>query len=140
MLKETLIPVVIAAAALWPTCVTAAAGNDDAVSRLIEQCEKRPAVELVNRLMQAMGEDEPTDEPLRFDLGTPTDSLRQQVRYWAAEWHYARQHYDLAEPRNTLCKDSTMPTASTILPARQCCWAWHRRCITSSVATASPST
>lgn len=97
MLKETLIPVVIAAAALCPTCVTAAAGDDDAVSRLIEQCEKRPAVELVNRLMQAMEEDEPTDEPLRFALGTPTDSLRQQVRYWAAEWHYARQHYDLAE-------------------------------------------
>ena len=97
MMKKTLIHGVVAAAALWPACATAAATGGDAVPRLIEQCEKQPTVELVNRLMQAMEEDDPTEESLRFAPGTPTDSLLQQVRYWAAEWHYARQHYDLAE-------------------------------------------
>lgn len=97
MMKKTLIHGVVAAAALWPACATAAATGGDAVPRLIEQCEKQPTVGLVNRLMQAMEEDDPTEESLRFAPGTPTDSLLQQVRYWAAEWHYARQHYDLAE-------------------------------------------
>ncbi len=97
MMKKTLIHGVVAAAALWPACATAAATGGDALPRLIEQCEKQPTVELVNRLMQAMEEDDPTEESLRFAPGTPTDSLLQQVRYWAAEWHYARQHYDLAE-------------------------------------------
>ena len=71
--------------------------HDAAVLRIIEQFEQQPSSQLANRFMKVIVAEELSDEHQAFSDGTPTDSLRQQVYYWAAEWHYDRQHYDLAE-------------------------------------------
>ncbi|MGN1245068.1 MAG: helix-turn-helix domain-containing protein [Muribaculaceae bacterium] len=92
------------AAAVWLISVAPAAaqpstaGNHDAaVLGIIEQFEQNPSARLANRFMKVIAEEVLCDEPMSFSADTPTDSLRQQVCYWAAEWHYDRQHYDLAE-------------------------------------------
>lgn len=55
------------------------------------------AVTVANQVMRAVNDDELTDQLIQFASTTPIDSLRQQVWYWAAEWFYDRQQYDLAE-------------------------------------------
>lgn len=71
--------------------------HDAAVLSIIEQFEQNPSAQLANRFMKVIVEEELCDEPMSFSADIPTDSLQQQVCYWAAEWHYDRQHYDIAE-------------------------------------------
>ncbi|MGN0206126.1 MAG: helix-turn-helix domain-containing protein [Muribaculaceae bacterium] len=73
-------------------------GDHDAiVLNIIEQFEQNPSAQIANRFMKVIEEEELSDEPISFPANTHIDSLRQQVSYWAAEWHYNRQQYNLAE-------------------------------------------
>lgn len=49
-----------------------------------------------NHLMTLFLQEELLDNPLTFSASTPTDSLNQQVWYWASEYFYAYQDYQQA--------------------------------------------
>lgn len=63
----------------------------------LEQFDKNNSAAAANRFFDALDKEEFTDEKIQFDNSVPTDSLRQQVWYWAAEWFYDQQQYRDAE-------------------------------------------
>ena len=92
------VSVALAVSLPTPTAVAELSSSDSSTIALIERFSGSGAsVELANRFMRILEQEELLDEPFRFDADTPVDSLRQQVWYWSAEWYYARQDYDAAE-------------------------------------------
>lgn len=77
--------------------VNASAWAQDKVESLLQQFDKHPDVSAANLFFNELAEAEFTDDTISFDAATPTDSLEQQVWYWAAEWLYDQQQYDKAE-------------------------------------------
>ena len=65
------------------------------VEELLGAFERRPDAAAANAFFSELQQSGFLDEPLTFASGTPADSLRQQVCYWAAEWYYDRQQYEL---------------------------------------------
>ena len=63
---------------------------------LLQQFEKTEKAQDANRLFELLNNLEFTDSLMRFDGNVPTDSLRQQVWYWAAEYLYDQQEYQRA--------------------------------------------
>ena len=63
----------------------------------MQQFDKHPDVSAANLFFNELAEAEFTDDTISFGEATPTDSLEQQVWYWAAEWLYDQQQYDKAE-------------------------------------------
>lgn len=63
---------------------------------LLQQFEKTEKAQDANRLFELFNNLEFTDSLMRFDGNVPTDSLRQQVWYWAAEYLYDQQEYQRA--------------------------------------------
>ena len=63
---------------------------------LLQQFEKTGKAQEANRLFKWLSDEEFTDSLLQFDNATSTDSLRQQVWYWAAEYLYDQQQYQRA--------------------------------------------
>ncbi|MGN0211454.1 MAG: tetratricopeptide repeat protein [Muribaculaceae bacterium] len=92
------VSVALAVSLPTPTAVAELSSSDSSTIALIERFSGSGAsVELANRFMRILEQEELLDKPFRFDADTPVDSLRQQVWYWSAEWYYARQDYDAAE-------------------------------------------
>lgn len=58
--------------------------------------DKDMSVANANAFFDALNAEQFTDEAILFKSGTPEDSLRQQVWYWAAEWLYDKQQYEQA--------------------------------------------
>lgn len=79
------------------TMIAADAGQMTAWLQQFDKEQGGAAVTVANQVMRAVNDDELTDQLIKFASTTPIDSLRQQVWYWAAEWFYDRQQYDLAE-------------------------------------------
>ncbi|MBQ9217481.1 MAG: tetratricopeptide repeat protein [Muribaculaceae bacterium] len=75
------------------------ATDNPAIDRWLEQFDKAQGgavVTLANQLMRTFNDEQFTDQLVQFQAATPVDSMRQQVWYWAAEWYYDKQQYDLA--------------------------------------------
>ena len=72
---------------------TTAATPDEA----LEAFNRKTTAATANAFFESLLEEEFIDEGTDFAEGTPTDSLQQQVWYWAAEWLYDRQQYEMAE-------------------------------------------
>ncbi len=70
------------------------AQSPDASLQAFDKVQDIPSA---NRFFLELDKEEFTDEKMQFSEGTPMDSVRQQVWYWAAEWFYDRQQYDQAE-------------------------------------------
>lgn len=64
--------------------------------QLLQQFEKTEKVQDANKLFQLLNEEEFTESLIQFKDGTPKNSLRQQVWYWAAEYLYDQQQYQRA--------------------------------------------
>lgn len=77
-------------------CTTLLASPATSVDGILQQFEKKASIETANRFFQLLQEAEITDTPITLRPGTPTDTLRQQVWYWAAEYYHAQQDYTLA--------------------------------------------
>ena len=72
----------------------AAAGD---VEKALEAFDKQTNAATANAFFGELLKAEFIDEMDDFRPDTPTDSLQQQVWYWAAEWLYDRQQYEQAE-------------------------------------------
>ena len=83
--------------ALLALIVNANLYAQDKVETLLRQFDKQQDVATANNFFNELDIAEFTDEKITFAAGTPTDSLQQQVWYWAAEWLYDQQQYGLAE-------------------------------------------
>ena len=59
--------------------------------------EKQPTFAVASQFFAQLSKEQFPDEPVTLNASLPTDSLRQQVWYWAAEYFYDRQQYDKAE-------------------------------------------
>ena len=79
---------------LLPLAATAAEKKADS---LIEAFNKTGTAESANKFFAYLDSKEFTDSKISFSAGTPTDSLRQQVWYWAAEWYNDTQEYAKAK-------------------------------------------
>ncbi len=67
------------------------------VDQLVSLFDSSQNPSTANAFMQELHRQEFTDTLIRFTAKTPTDTLRQQVWYWAAEYFYDLQQYDAAE-------------------------------------------
>ena len=73
------------------------AGASADVDKALETFDEQPDVATATGFFDELLKEEFIDEQVRFPIGTPPDSLRQQVWYWAAEWFYDKQQYEKAE-------------------------------------------
>ena len=65
------------------------------VENLLKEFDKKEDVASANAFFAELQKEEFTDEPIVFAQQTSVDSLRSEVWYWAAEWYYDQQQYDL---------------------------------------------
>ena len=61
---------------------------------LVADFDKSPKPETANKFLKALHKGGLLDEETVFTAATPTDTLRQQMWYWAAEYYYAAQNYE----------------------------------------------
>lgn len=80
-------------ALMMSVCVCA----QEKLEPLLQQFDKQEDVATANRFFDELAKEEFTEEKIIFGAGTPVDSLKQQVWYWAAEWLYDQQQYEQAE-------------------------------------------
>ncbi|MDY6248122.1 MAG: hypothetical protein SPL55_01620, partial [Prevotella sp.] len=59
--------------------------------------DKQTSATAANAFFDELLKAEFVDEKVVFGKETPTDSLRQQVWWWAAEWLYAEQKFKESE-------------------------------------------
>ena len=69
----------------------------DNIQPLLTQFDKKPDAATANRFFDELFKEEFIDEKIVFDSHAPTDSMQQQVWYWAAEWLYDQGSYKEAE-------------------------------------------
>ena len=67
------------------------------VESALAKFDKQTNVAAANLFFSELLKAEFVDEEIAFPDGTPSDSLRQQVWYWAGEWMYDQQQYEQAE-------------------------------------------
>lgn len=84
---------IMAAAALAMSVGMMAQDVESALAKFDNQTDAASANLFFGELLNA----EFIDEEIAFSDGTPADSLRQQVWYWAGEWMYDLQQYEQAE-------------------------------------------
>ena len=77
------------------TCVSMSA--QDHIMKLLSEFDNHSEVAVANDFFDELLKIEFIDEDLTFPVGTLTDSLQQQVWYWAAEWLYDQQQYKQSE-------------------------------------------
>lgn len=77
------------------TCISMSA--QDHIMKLLSEFDNHSEVAVANDFFDELLKIEFIDEDLTFPVGTLTDSLQQQVWYWAAEWLYDQQQYKQAE-------------------------------------------
>lgn len=66
------------------------------VDQLIKNFDGDQNVNNANAFFKELDKEEFTDEQMTFKAGVSVDTLRQQVWYWAAEWYYDQQQFELA--------------------------------------------
>ncbi len=66
------------------------------VDNLLKKFDKSQDVASANAFFKELDKEEFTDEQMTFKAGVSVDTLRQQVWYWAAEWYYDQQQFELA--------------------------------------------
>lgn len=71
--------------------------KSSAVERLLNDFNQSPSATKANAFFSALLKEEILEEPLAFNQQTHRDTLCQQVWYWAAEYLYDQQQYQLAE-------------------------------------------
>lgn len=76
-------------------CSKAKAGELDILVGKLEN-SKSPTT-TANLFFEFLDHEEFTDEKIKFGPNTPTDSVKQQVWYWAAEWYNEVQEYGKAK-------------------------------------------
>ena len=80
------------------TCLLIAVeATGQTVDFLLAKFAKQENVTVTNQFFEQLRQEGFLDEQVRMAEGTPVDSLRQQVWYWAAEWYYDQQQYKQAE-------------------------------------------
>ena len=84
LLKKSLMTIVL--------LLACAGSRADVVDSLLRSFERSADLQAANRLMRIYSEADLCD-PIVFGNGTPKDSLRMEVWYWAGEYYYARQRY-----------------------------------------------
>ena len=67
------------------------------VEGALAKFDKQPVAATANEFFDALLKEEFIDEKTTFPTSASTDSLRQQVWYWAAEWLYDQGKYKEAE-------------------------------------------
>ena len=67
------------------------------VESALAKFDKQTNVAAANLFFSELLKAEFVDEETVFPDGTPADSLKQQVWYWAGEWMYDQQQYEQAE-------------------------------------------
>ncbi|MBQ5937424.1 MAG: tetratricopeptide repeat protein [Bacteroidaceae bacterium] len=67
------------------------------VESALAKFDKQTSVAAANLFFSELLKAEFVDEETVFPDGTPADSLKQQVWYWAGEWMYDQQQYEQAE-------------------------------------------
>ena len=67
------------------------------VVSLLDDFNQSPSANKANAFFSALLKEELLEEPLAFTQQTHRDTLNQQVWYWAAEYFYDQQQYQLAE-------------------------------------------
>ena len=77
-------------------CQTQAEKPSPVVS-LLDDFNQSPSANKANAFFSALLKEELLEEPLAFTQQTHRDTLNQQVWYWAAEYFYDQQQYQLAE-------------------------------------------
>ena len=85
------------ALALLALMIGAHAWAQTKVEQLLQQFNNHSNVAVANNFFKELADAEFTEEPIVFEAGVSTDSLQQQVWYWAAEWLYDQQQYEQAE-------------------------------------------
>ena len=66
--------------------------------RLFDQAEDDPSMlRHAIDFFQQLEEVEILDSPINIDSSTPADTLRMRVWYWAAEYYYYQQEYEISE-------------------------------------------
>lgn len=63
---------------------------------LMKAFDKNQNAVTANAVFRQLGKEQFTDELISFSAQTNVDTLRQQVWYWAAEWYYDQQQFELA--------------------------------------------
>lgn len=66
------------------------------VDQLIKNFDASQNVATANAFFKELDNEKFTDELLHFKSNAHPDTLRQQVWYWAAEWYYDQQQFELA--------------------------------------------
>ena len=77
-------------------CQTQAEKPSPVVS-LLDDFNQSPSANKANAFFSALLKEELLEEPIAFTKQTHRDTLNQQVWYWAAEYFYDQQQYQLAE-------------------------------------------
>lgn len=90
VLKRMLMPVILCVSMVSIVC-------GQTVKTALEQFDRKNELATANQFFTALEKEQFLDEKLQFPQGTPTDSLCQQVWYWAAEWFYDQQQYKESE-------------------------------------------
>ena len=67
------------------------------VENALAKFDKTPTAATANAFFDALLKEEFIDEGIKFPASSSTDSLCQQVWYWAAEWLYDQQQFKEAE-------------------------------------------
>jgi AraC-like DNA-binding protein/tetratricopeptide (TPR) repeat protein len=67
------------------------------VESALEKFDKQTSVAAANLFFDELLKADFIDEETVFPAGTPSDSLQQQVWFWAAEWMYDQQQFEKAE-------------------------------------------
>ena len=65
--------------------------NIDSLLLITEQHDRTRLISAANQLMAFYYKEETSDEPLRFNHHTPSDSIRMYTWYWTSE-HYLTHH------------------------------------------------
>lgn len=73
-----------------------ARGDAGTVEQLLAAFDRSPQATTANAFFQQLDREEFTESPIRFAATVSVDSMRQQVWYWAAEWHYNHSAYEQA--------------------------------------------
>ncbi len=66
------------------------------VDNLLKKFDKSQDVATANAFFKELDKEQFTDQLMKFNAGISPDTLRQQVWYWAAEWYYDQQQFELA--------------------------------------------
>ena len=66
------------------------------VDQLIKNFDGSQNIDNANAFFKELDKEQFTDQLMTFKAGISADTLRQQVWYWAAEWYYDKQQFELA--------------------------------------------